>query len=186
MGAMAGGWPVLQPNSKLLFPWIIPGADRKITLRNDYVGFNLTHFALSFNDLCERLNGIGKDPVDEGGYSYRKNANNAKAWSKHSAAVAVDLNWSQHPNGTPPLRTFTRAQVRWIENRVDWMNDLAKSADAVIWGGNFRITKDPMHWEAGGKIGDGVQRRLAHELAKTARGKAILKANPSRKALILS
>ncbi len=185
MGAMADGFPVLRPDSRVLYPWVLPGVGRSITLRNDYVGLNLIHFALSFNDLCQRLNPPGNEAVDEAGYAYRQNVNNPGQWSKHAAAVAEDLNWNQHPNNTDPLDNFTRRQVLWIRSRVKWMNELA-GAEVIIWGGDFRHTKDPMHIEAGGRLGDGHHRRLAYALHGTGRGKAILKANPKRAVLFKS
>lgn len=166
------GWPV-QTTAANLRTFTIPGANRRLTLRDHHVGFCIVYLVSWFNDIVERLDAPGNDPVDEGAWNPRKIAG-TNSWSEHAAAVAVDLNWRKHPQHTRPEQTFTRAQVRRIRAKLLWFKVLA-GGTVFEWGGDWSPRYlDPMHFQA-------VRGRLlllARVLWSTKRGRRIRKANP--------
>ncbi len=189
MSTTPNGYPVLDSGSPLLHTWVIPGADRRITVLAGPVGLILIHIALWFNDLIERLDGPGNDAVDEGGHNKRLMTGSRTLWSEHSGGDAEDLNWNRHPYNTPVLHTFTPGQVKAIRKRIRWLNWLAGAA-IVEWGGNWpshpgsSAKTDSMHWQIIRNLR--AIKRLARILAKTPRGRKILAANPGQLALINS
>jgi hypothetical protein len=78
------------------------------------------------------------------GYSKRPNTNSPDTWSEHAAGVAVDANSTDHPNGA--TGTFDVRQESQIRKELDNLDGILK------WGGDFRSTKDPMHWELIGTL----------------------------------
>lgn len=76
--------------------------------------------------------------ADDWGYNYRINRN-ANNLSCHSSGTAIDYNATRHPNGS--AGTFTPEQTRNIRAI------LAEAGGVVRWGGDFRGTKDEMHFE---------------------------------------
>lgn len=182
------GWPVLEPGSPLLHRWVIPGANRSITMRGGSVGFILAHMALFWNEAIERLDPPGNEPVDEAGYAYRDQRGSTQ-WSEHAAGAAEDLNWNKHPQGVPIAQTFTPKQIKAIRTRIRWLNRLAGKT-VVEWGGEWpshpgsTAKTDGMHLQVVG--GMKAAERLAKILAKTPRGRRILAANPGQRAVIYS
>jgi len=180
------GWPVLEPTSRELYRWILPGTGRSFTLHQGSLGLILMHLALWFNDVIERLAPASREPVDEAGYAYRPQRGTEDKWSEH-VGYAVDLNWNQHPRGVPAVRTFTRKQINAIHARLRWFNRLA-GTQVIIWGGDWpshpgsTAMPDPMHFELHPPSKRCV--RLAKILARTPRGRKILAANPSQRAVI--
>lgn len=71
-------------------------------------------------------------------YAFRPNVNNPDQLSDHSSATAFDVNAPAHPNGKSG--TFSAAKVRAIRKI------LAFCEGTVKWGGDYRFTKDEMHF----------------------------------------
>lgn len=169
-----GGWPVQWAGSPMLHTWTIPGANRRMTLRSGWVGFVIVYLVSWFNDIIERLDAPGNDPVDEGGFN-RRFIGGTTTWSEHAGAIAVDLNWQKHPQHTRPEATFTRAQVKRIRAKLRWFHALALGR-VFVWGGDWSPKYvDSMHFQAV----PGRTRFLARILYNTPRGRRIMKANPS-------
>lgn len=64
-------------------------------------------------------------------------------WSNHAAACAWDLNAPDNPDGAPPRKVMTPAQI-------DQCHALERESDGVLrWGGDWS-DPDPMHWEVVG------------------------------------
>lgn len=147
--------------------WTLPGTGRHLILAPGHLGFILAHFALWFHEEVERLDtGVW----DEWGWSYRPVRGSTSVWSEHAAAVAADLNATRHPMGTEAPETFTRAQVARIRRRLR-----TRYRGLVEWGAEWG-RPDPMHFQLA-EDRPGL-RALALALAKTPRGRRILKANP--------
>ena len=72
------------------------------------------------------------------GYAYRPNRNNPTQLSDHSSATAIDYNAPRHPNGA--VGTFSGKQVETIKDILDFCEGTVK------WGGEYRFTKDEMHF----------------------------------------
>lgn len=64
-------------------------------------------------------------------------------WSNHSSATAWDLNAQDNPDGAPPTRVMTTAQILAC-------HELERESGGVLsWGGDWS-DPDPMHWEIKG------------------------------------
>jgi hypothetical protein len=178
-------WPVLNPTDPVLHTWTIPGANRRITLRGDAVGFILVWFITYFNDLVERLDPPGKETVDEAGYNHRYIAN-TRVWSQHARAAAADLNWQRHPFNTSTRSTFTRKQIDLIHKRMKLINRLALGNKLVEWGGDWpswsgsTAKTDSMHFEIN-RIRESIINGVVAVIVKTPRGRRIIKANPNHR-----
>jgi hypothetical protein len=61
-------------------------------------------------------------------------------WSNHAAACAWDLNAPDNPDGAPPARVMTPAQIAQCHALE------RESAGVLRWGGDWS-DPDPMHWE---------------------------------------
>lgn len=81
------------------------------------------------------------------GYAYRANANNPNSLSRHSGAIAVDLNAPLHPNGVSTYKTFTPAQQRTIYGIMDEVRCPCHNNRVFRWGGDYTSTPDAMHFE---------------------------------------
>jgi hypothetical protein len=174
--------PHLEPGSKLLYTWSLPGVARRFTLRRDALGFILMWMILRYNDLVERLDGPGNDPVDEGGYNDRHIAGTS-TWSLHAYGQADDLNWNKHPSNTPTAHSFTRAQIKMVHATLAIVNRIAGGKMAE-WGGDWpshpgsTAKTDSMHHQINVGFANAAYRRVAAVLAQTPRGRRIIKANP--------
>lgn len=81
------------------------------------------------------------------GYAYRANANSPNSLSRHSGAIAVDLNAPLHPNGVPTDRVFTQAQQVTINRILDEIKCTCHGTRVLRWGGDYNGTPDAMHFE---------------------------------------
>lgn len=92
------------------------------------------------------------------GYSYRPNRNDPDSLSNHSSGTAIDINAPAHPNGK--AGTFSTGQVRAIRA-------ILAACDGVVrWGGDYRTTKDEMHFEI--NAGPTAVRAVAQKLSAPA------------------
>lgn len=81
------------------------------------------------------------------GYAYRANANDPYSLSRHSGAIAVDLNAPLHPNGVPTDNVFTQAQQVTINRILDEIKCECHGNRILRWGGDYTGTPDAMHFE---------------------------------------
>lgn len=121
---------------------VLPGYDAcriyyadnvKFYLRPDDCGYVLSHFARGFDAEVESLN-----PTDCHGFSRRK-ISGSTYWSNHASGTAVDLNATQHAHGAE--ETFTWQELTDLRDLLEHYDDVIK------WGGDYRYTKDEMHFE---------------------------------------
>lgn len=76
---------------------------------------------------------------DFGGcYAWRNIRKSRTSLSRHSWAIAVDLDVKDNPLGA--------------KGRVDERVVEAFERHGFLWGGNFKHRKDPMHWEPGVEV----------------------------------
>lgn len=172
MPSSQNGWPGLAPSSRLLTTWTVPGDGTRLRLRNGSAGFLLIHLATRFDRKVEDLT---EPLLDDWGYAYRP-VRGYVTLSNHASGTAVDLNATDHPLGK--VGTFTAAEEATIRKI------LRKYDGCIRWGGDYRGRKDEMHFELDKPLAD--CERVARRLIDTPRGKAILKANPGQRAVILS
>jgi len=115
----------------------IPGTNRKIRVRKGPAGDLLLWVAAQFD---ARVEDIDPGQLDDWGYAERPIRGGTEL-SNHSSGTAVDLNATRHPLGTPPLKTFSAAQVATIRSIVN------ATKGCVRWGGDYTGRQDPMHFE---------------------------------------
>jgi hypothetical protein len=89
----------------------------------------------------------------------------------------MDLNATKHPQGQSPSRSFSTQNITAIHTR------LALYKSCLKWGGDYRTTKDSMHWEI--DRGSALVVKMAQSLVDSPRGKAVLSANPGAREIIL-
>jgi hypothetical protein len=144
MAVSINGWPVLSPGSSRLETFVIPGTNRKITLRADIAPLLLALAA----EYDKKIASVDGGTFDDWGYAYR-GANASSKWSDHSSGTAIDLNSSQEGRmGAGPYA--------WWKNYNRYMKAKALKAKygVVIWGGatslggDYRQMRywDWMHW----------------------------------------
>lgn len=130
------GYDVLSYGDPALGSFTVPGAPGvHLSLRADVAAI-LVNFAAGFTDLVEPLH-----PATTGGHNPRVIAGTTQ-WSRHAAGIAMDLNWSLHPQGK--RGTFTSAQVTSINallSRYTW-----NGTKLIRWGAQFD-NPDEMHFE---------------------------------------
>lgn len=170
------GFPVLGVTSPELYWWVIPARNGvfKIRLRNGSAGFLLAHFILWFAEVIQPV--IGRTLDDWGWSPLRPVRGTTGTVSNHCSGTAVDLNAAQHPlakRGT--FRTWQYAKIR---ARLVFYRGCIRS------GIDYKNRADEMHHEINKPLAD-CERR-AQALMGSPRGKRILAANPSQRAVILS
>lgn len=96
-------------------------------------GWVLANFLKRFNRKVEPLN-----RTDTHGYNKRK-ISGSDEYSNHASGTAVDANATKHAYGR--VGTFA-------DEQVEVLRELLEDYDEVIkWGGDYRNTKDEMHFE---------------------------------------
>lgn len=167
------GWPALSSSSSLLYTWSIPtkAGVVRLRLRNGSAGFLLCHMLLWIADVIEPLVGA---VLDDWGYADRLVRGSETTLSNHASGTAADANATRHPLG----RVGTWVQAARIRLR------LKLYAGAIRWGGDYHGRVDEMHFEINVPLAP--VEKVARRLMKTPRGRKILAANPSQRAVILS
>lgn len=131
MPVSQNGYSVVKRDDCKFHDDIVDGLS--LPLRDDECGYLLARFAKRFHNTVEPL-GV----TDTFGHSERK-IGNSDEWSNHASGTAIDLNASQHPQGK--VGTYSVGQVFLIR-------EMLRDFDEVIkWGGDYRTTKDEMHFE---------------------------------------
>jgi len=177
MATCQNGWPVLQPDSPYLHKWIIPAKNGQTHFinRRGSAGFLLAFLALWFSEVIEDLTG---KVWDEWGYALRPIRGQTTGYSNHAGGTADDFNAAEHPLGR--VSTYKQWQYdkihRFLRRRLK---------GAIRWGADYNGRKDEMHFEIVQDLA--YCEKLARWLMKwTRRGRRLIKANPSQKAVILS
>jgi hypothetical protein len=167
MAVSQNGWPALSADSSLLYTWVIPAknGELRIRIRNGSAGFLLVHFLLWWSERLDDL--THPHPADDWGYAYRE-IREGVALSNHASGTAVDADATQWPLGTENMSLLMKTRIR---------ARLKIYRGCLRWGGE-------MHTEINAPL-SAVEKR-ARELMKSPRGKRILAANPTQKAVILS
>jgi len=174
MNTSQNDWPGLAADSGTLHTWVIPGQSgtTRLRMRNGSAGFLLAHLALRFDakvdDLVERV-------LDDWGYAYRPVRGYATL-SNHASGTAIDLNATEHPLGRAD--TFSRDQEETIHQL------LGRYDDCIRWGGDYRGRVDEMHFEIDRPLA--ACEKVARRLLESTKGRALIKANPDQRAVILS
>lgn len=174
MPTSQNGWPALDAGSPLLYTWSIPTREGvvRLRLRNGSAGFLLCHFILWWADVIEPV--FGK-LLDDWGWAWRPIRGQVSGLSNHSSGTAADVNATRHPLGTRTLPAKTVAQV---------LARVLIYRGTLRWGGQYSGRVDQMHVEVNAPL-TAVETR-ARALMDSPRGKRILDANPSQRAVILS
>lgn len=155
MANSQNGWPVV-PNTTngrshltdLILPGHMPHPVR--VLSGDVAKIAEWHIA-HYHRRVEPIK-----PAGCWGWNVRK-IGDGPDWSNHASATAWDLNAPDNPDGAPPSRVMTPAQI-------DVCHELERASDGVLrWGGDWS-DPDPMHWEIVGS------RAAVAKLAKRLRG----------------
>lgn len=174
MSTSQNNWPVLAADSPKLHTWVIPArtGEVRIRLRNGSAGFLLAHLILWWAEVLEPVRG---KVLDDWGYAYRPIRGSSTGYSNHASGTAADVNATRWPLGTEHMtaRMKTRIRVRLRLYRA-----------CIRWGGDYSGRKDQMHIE----INRGMPKceRVAKLLAKTPRGRRILRANLGQREVIWS
>lgn len=165
---------ITSSDSELLHRWIIPTkhGDVAFTMRRGSAGFLLAIHILWIADTIERIKG---GTPDDWGWAYRL-IRNGVTISMHALGLAADVNALKHILGR--RGTFTRRHTLLIRAR------LLVYRGCIAWGGDWKRRADEMHWEIA-KNAAAVEKR-ARQLIDSPRGRRILAANPSQRAVILS
>lgn len=175
MATSANGWEVLSSDSSRLYTWIFPLKDGelRLRLRNGSAGFLIVHFLLWWHEKVDSL--LKPHPADDWGYAYRPVRGQTSGFSNHASGTAADADATQWPLGTEHMPMWMKIKIR---------ARLALYRGCLRWGGDYHGRKDQMHTE----INKGLSacEKRARRLMKSPRGKRILEANPSQKAVILS
>lgn len=139
MATAQNGWPVVPDTDagrRKLADLVLPGGTMPHTVRvlaGDVATIARWHVA----EYHRRVEPI--EPAGCWGWNVRK-IGNGPDWSNHSAACAWDLNAPDNPDGAPPTRVMTTAQIAEC-------HALERESDGVLrWGGDWS-DPDPMHWE---------------------------------------
>lgn len=180
MSTSQNGWPAIGASSSpLLYTWLLPVAPRpedyvKLRMHRGSAGFCLAHCAMRWDGMIEPIDG---GIVDDWGWAFRPVRGYTTTLSNHASGTAMDLNATKHPLGR---ETFDAKDAAT-------MHRILKAYDGVLrWGGDYHTRLDEMHVE----IDDGIEmadvERVAKKLMNTPRGKRLLAANPTQKAVILS
>lgn len=138
MAVAQNGWPVIPDSdagrrklADLDLPGTMPHPVR--VLAGDVATIARWHVA----EYHRRVEPI--KPAGCWGWNVRK-IGDGPDWSNHAAACAWDINAPDNPDGAPPTRVMTPAQIAEC-------HALERESDGVLrWGGDWS-DPDPMHWE---------------------------------------
>lgn len=188
MSQLTEDFPVLSRGSSRLHAWTVPFTGRdpvQLVAHRGSAGFALVHAAMFWDEEIEPLDLPG--PRDDWGVAFRAIGGTSTP-SKHSRAVAIDLNATKHPQGVH--HTFSRVQVAEMNHYLH-----APVRNGLLTWGEWW----PSHPGSTAKV-DGMHLELADDTSmrdveryartmldsKARRVQAILKANPGQRAVILS
>lgn len=132
MSTSQNGYPVIDRADCKVYT-INDGNGVRLPLAPTPAGQAVMLFLKRFDKFVERL-----DPAQTWGHNKRPIGNSSE-WSNHASGTAADANAVDHPQGA--VNTFTDKQVATIRKIQDDFDDVIK------WGGDYRNTKDEMHFE---------------------------------------
>lgn len=149
MAESQNGYPVLDSREDCRVYDINKDTDVSLALEPGDAGWLLAAFVKRFDKFVEPL-----DRAQTWGYNKRP-IENSSDWSNHASGTAVDCNATKHVQGR--VDTFTDSQVVKIRRiQADFDN-------VIKWGGDYRVTKDEMHFEV---IGNEEEVALATRVQK--------------------
>lgn len=140
MPTAQNGWPVV-PNTnagrRKLTDLVLPGGTMTHSVRvlaGDVATIARWHVA----EYHRRVEPI--KPAGCWGWNVRRIGGPDSDWSCHAAACAWDINAPDNPDGAPPKKVMTPAQIHECHK-------LERESDGVLrWGADWS-DPDPMHWE---------------------------------------
>lgn len=149
MADSQNGYPVLDSLDDTKYYDINKENNVRIPLAPGDAGWLLAAFVKRIDKFVEQL-----DRTDTHGYNKRQIAN-SDDWSNHASGTAADVNATKHVQG----RVDT-----WTDSQVVKIRKIQADFDNVIkWGGDYRATKDEMHFEI---IGNEEEVSLATRVQK--------------------
>jgi hypothetical protein len=103
-----------------------------------------SQYADKFKGFVDALEATGYRINSIGGYANRTTASGGFSW--HSKGMAIDINPSQNPHTFPGSQNY---------GKTDMPSNVSELAArfGLGWGGNWRSSKDTMHFSAGGNEG---------------------------------
>lgn len=141
MSTSYNGWTASRdPDAIGIVSFAVAGRSFPAGVKKGDVKTVFTYLAAQIHLRVESLT-HGYD-ADDWGYSYRANVNNPSQLSCHSSGTAIDINATEHPNGS--RNTFSPTQVRELREILN------ECGGVIKWGGDFSTTKDEMHFEIKG------------------------------------
>ena len=101
-------------------------------------------YADKFKGFVDALEATGYRINSIGGFANRSTASGGFSW--HSKGMAIDINPSQNPHTFPGSQNY---------GKTDMPSNVSELAArfGLGWGGNWRSSKDTMHFSAGGNEG---------------------------------
>jgi hypothetical protein len=103
-----------------------------------------SQYAKNFEGFVNELEGSGYRITSIGGYANRSTASGGFSW--HSKGMAIDINPSQNPHTFPGSQNY---------GKTDMPSNVSAMAAkyGLGWGGNWKSSKDTMHFSMGGNEG---------------------------------
>jgi Domain of unknown function (DUF1906)/D-alanyl-D-alanine carboxypeptidase len=96
-------------------------------------------FKTFITELVTRGYPINRGTLDDWSYNCRHIANDpSRPWSNHAWGLAVDINSLTNPMRSP----LTTDMPAWVRDEGDLLRRYG-----LRWGGEYRVTPDPMHFE---------------------------------------
>jgi len=153
MPSSENGFSVLAPSSKDLVNIVVGGKTFKVRRSCRDLFTKL----LTFLNTVEPFSEAGWD----GGYAYRTIAGSHQKWSNHSSGTAIDMNASQHAQGTKNIG-WTSAQIKII----NWYLANTAAGRAIRWGNDYTTTPDSMHFEVKSPAAGALYNRIMSAASK--------------------
>ena len=128
------GWPASKDRAEIAIKsYSVEGTSIKLACA-EAVAPLLVGFAQEFHELIEPLD---RGQLDDWGYAFRDVRGMKDKLSNHASGTAIDLNATKHILGR--AGTFPNEKVPMLQA-------LCKKY-GILWGGDFRLRKDEMHFE---------------------------------------
>lgn len=131
MAVSQNGYSVIEREDCEVYT--VKAARVNLYLRKGVCGYVLEHFARQFHHRVEPLE-------NDQCWSYNKRLiSGDNEYSNHASGTAIDLNSERHP--FRESGTFSGNELITLRSLLDDYDDV------VRWGGDYRYTKDEMHFE---------------------------------------
>jgi len=114
-------------------------------------------YAKNFEGFVNELEGSGYKIKSIGGYANRSTASGGFSW--HSKGMAIDINPSENPHTFPGSQNYGKTDMPANVGAMAAKHGLG-------WGGNWRSSKDTMHFSMGGNEGGSSNEARGGQMAK--------------------